>query len=464
MARRQVDFTEGAEHSSGKTKVNYQALENNDALVLKAKDDITAKDNPELTRIMPGKGVWANETTCAVFDLFADAGLPVAYLGRVSERSFAARKAIMLPFEMLGRREVPKGSSFLSRNPQLVSEDGSPHRFSRLLVEFCLKTTHGGYVTPDGQVIVKDLDALTGEEDPIIKDPRAKSWVLTHSKKPKWDDKFILRNLDEENVQRILQNILMKTGLTQDQLIAEVERLTILGYLLLEGAFKKLGGKLQDIKFEFGICLIDGKWTIVFADVIDCDSWRLLINGQQYSKQIFRDFGEAGLAESAEKYAYIAKLVQQFGIPKQALVVWLGSENDPRPDLSFLTKELPTLDIVFVIGSGHKETIRSLKKVHNITANYPQGGLFVCMIGRSNGAGPTFSTHTDWPVMSCPVSMKDFPEDLFSNVRMPSEAPHMTIWPPENIVPVVLGQLSASNPAAYMLRRKRVEELDDSVM
>ncbi len=456
-----MKYTKGKEHSSGKTKINYLAREDSEVFIQRAKDDITAKDDPKLTKILPGKGEWATATTSAVFELFAAAGLPVSFLGRVSKKEFAARKAIMLPLEVLVRREVPKGSSFLKRNPQLTREDDKPHRFSKMLVEFCLKTTGGGYAAQDGQVIVNGLDALKGEEDPIIKNPYGFRWELMHSKKPWWEKEALLRTLEGMQVYATLREVLIAKEYSVAKLIEEIDDLTRKGFLVLEGAFRKLGGTLQDIKFEFGICLINGKWTIVFADVIDCDSWRLLINEQQYSKQVFRDKGEAGLKESAEKYAYIANLVQQFGIPRQVLVIWRGSTSDPMPDLKLLTEKLPMLKIIEVVDSGHKGTIRSLRKAQKIMADYPQGGIFVCLVGRSNGLGPILAAHVEWPVLSCPATYKDFPEDIHSSVRMPRETPNLTVWPDENIIPAVLGFLSASNPAVYALRRQQLEELDD---
>jgi phosphoribosylcarboxyaminoimidazole (NCAIR) mutase len=350
----------------------------------------------------------------------------------------------------------------LGRLPHLAQENGQPYRFSKLLVEFCLKTTKGGYIV-DGEVIVEDLDALAGEEDPIIKNPRASEWDLMHSKKQWHLPEAKLRNLKSAEVDFILRDALEKLHYSQGELLEELERLTRLGFLLLEGAFKKLGGILQDIKFEYGICLIDGVWTLVFADVVDCDSWRLLINGQQYSKQIFRDFGEAGLTESAEKYAYVASLVQQFGIPRQAIVLWRGSTSDPLPDLAIFKKSFPSIEVIEVVESGHKATVRCLKKAQSIMAAYPQGGVFVCLVGRSNGLGPISAAHVEWPVLSFPVTYAEFPDDIHASVHMPKETPNLTVWPADNIEPAVLSLLSASNPTAYTLRRMRIEQLDDPV-
>jgi len=54
----------------------------------------------------------------------------------------------------------------------------------------------------------------------------------------------------------------------------------------LRDAWRMLGGTLYDFKLEFGV-LPDG--SIVLADVVDCDSWRVQWNDVQLSKQGYRD-------------------------------------------------------------------------------------------------------------------------------------------------------------------------------
>ena len=50
-----------------------------------------------------------------------------------------------------------------------------------------------------------------------------------------------------------------------------------------------LGGELYDFKLEFGLLPSN---TIVLADVVDCDSWRVKWEGVQLSKQGYRDGDE----------------------------------------------------------------------------------------------------------------------------------------------------------------------------
>lgn len=62
-------------------------------------------------------------------------------------------------------------------------------------------------------------------------------------------------------------------------------------FTILEESWKKLGGRLIDFKLEFGRSP-DG--TIVVADVIDCDSWRVMWEGIQLSKQPYREGADLG--------------------------------------------------------------------------------------------------------------------------------------------------------------------------
>ena len=67
------------------------------------------------------------------------------------------------------------------------------------------------------------------------------------------------------------------------------------------------GGKLDDFKVEFG--LIDGK--LYLADVVDCDSWRVMWQDMKLSKQVFRDDAEA-LRQTAVVYTVAASLTERF--------------------------------------------------------------------------------------------------------------------------------------------------------
>ena len=72
--------------------------------------------------------------------------------------------------------------------------------------------------------------------------------------------------------------------------------------------------------------------------------------------------------------------------------------------------------------------------------------VVIAYIGRSNGAGPTLSAMSTIPVITVPASIKEFPDDLWSSLRAPSNVPVMTVLEPSNAVLAALQILSARNP------------------
>ena len=64
--------------AEGKTKRIHQLADSKDLVTLVAKDDITAGDGAKHD-VIPEKGLLANRTTCNVFRLLKDCGVPVAF-------------------------------------------------------------------------------------------------------------------------------------------------------------------------------------------------------------------------------------------------------------------------------------------------------------------------------------------------------------------------------------------------
>lgn len=62
------------------------------------------------------------------------------------------------------------------------------------------------------------------------------------------------------------------------------------------------------------------------------------------------------------------------------------------------------------------------------------------------------------PVITVPASGKEFPDDVWSSLRAPSNVPVMTILDPANAVFAALQILSSRNPGLYAHLRGRVEE------
>ena len=189
-------------------------------------------------------------------------------------------------------------------------------------------------------------------------------------------------------------------------------------------------------------------------DVIDNDSWRLKDpNFGEVSKQEFR-VGKP-LDEIEAKYGHVADLVNQFRITEQAIVLWKGSPSDEFPEVP----EIVGLKKVEIIMSGHKKTNQSLARLEEVLREFPDGGVIIAEVGMSNGLGPTIASHTNWPVISRPAD-ENFPEDVWSSLRMPSKNAMATILSQKNAVLYALNILASKNPAIYMKRQYEIEELD----
>jgi phosphoribosylaminoimidazole carboxylase/phosphoribosylaminoimidazole-succinocarboxamide synthase len=61
------------------------------------------------------------------------------------------------------------------------------------------------------------------------------------------------------------------------------------------------------------------------------------------------------------------------------------------------------------------------------------------------------------PIITVPASFKDFPEDVWSSLRTPSNVPVMTVLEPANAVLAALQILSARNPRLYARVRSEIE-------
>jgi phosphoribosylaminoimidazole-succinocarboxamide synthase/phosphoribosylcarboxyaminoimidazole (NCAIR) mutase len=439
-----MGYEKGMLLAEGKTKEIFDAMGSAGQLVIvRNKEDITAFDDPERTRTFKTKSVFATTTTCRVFELLRKAGIPVAFQEQISPIEFVALNCKMIKLEVVARRFAV--GSYLKRHPELIQPEGKPHRFHRLVTEFFLKTTEGKFIHSHGETLIEGLDPKKGEEDPIIINPSEEKWKLFHSKKPAWDP--------EADLKRTIKDWQV-LGEHAQETMKKIENILRKVFLVLEGAWNTLGLHFIDLKIEFGL---DPFGNLVVADVIDNDSWRLRDqNWQELSKEAFRQDEE--LNEVEKKYGIVANLVEQFRIPKQALVLWKGSEKDESTKIDEQLQRL--VDAKEVILSGHKATGKCLQKLEELLGNYPDGGVIVAKVGRSNGLGPILAAHTTWPVISISATLKEFPQDLWSSIRMPSEVPLLTNWPEDNTILAALGILAQKNPLLYAKLQGRIEELD----
>ncbi len=409
--------------TEGKTKKIYQVTGDPDLVTIISKDDITAGDGAKHD-VISGKGSLANKTTCNVFRLLKACGLPVAFEEQDSASSFIAPKCTMLPYEVVIRREAH--GSYLKRNPHL----SKGQLFPQLIVEFFLKTKDKNW---KGKSLVCD--------DPLLIYQEAASQIrLFNPAKPiHGQEPFLV--LSESEVFSHREEL---------KFFPEMRRIARRAFLVLEKAWQLEGGALVDCKVEFGF---DTKGQLLLADVIDNDSWRVIENGSYIDKQVYRDGGS--LDDVAAKYRLVAEVTSGFRLPRQRIVLWRGSEKDKTDVFSEALGDLKSLMTV-VTCSMHKEPMAGTGILHRLAQEVPDS-VIIAYIGRSNGAGPSLSAMSTVPVITVPASVKEFPDDVWSCLRVPSNVPVMTVLDPLNAVLAALQILSARNPRLYADVREEIE-------
>jgi phosphoribosylaminoimidazole carboxylase/phosphoribosylaminoimidazole-succinocarboxamide synthase len=409
--------------AEGKTKRLHDAGGGADLVTLISKDDITAGDGAKHD-VIPEKGRLANATTCNVFRLLKACGLPVAFVQQDSATSFVAPKCRMLPYEVVVRREAH--GSYLKRNPHFPRGQ----LFPQLVVEFFLKTRDKSW---NGKPLICD--------DPLMLHAKEESKIALfnpaqpiHGQEPflTLGESEIFSHADESN------------------LFPEMRRIAAHAFMVLEKAWQIEQGRLVDLKVEFGF---DTKGHLLLADVIDNDSWRVIESGAYIDKQVYRDGG--ALDEVAAKYRYVAEITGRFRLPRQRIILWRGSESDKTEIFSKVLGDLADLMTV-VTCSAHRQPVVAVGILQRLVQEIPDS-VVIAYIGRSNGAGPTLSAITTVPVITVPASVKEFPNDVWSSLRVPGNVPVMTVLEPANAVQAALQILAARNPRLYAHVRGEIE-------
>ncbi len=410
----------------GKTKVIGQIRNDPEKVMVVSKDDITAGDGAKHD-IMTGKAAFATLTTCHVFQLLKACGIPVAFHEQNSPTSFSAPKCQMLPYEVVTRREAH--GSFLKRHPNLPKG----HLFPKLLVEYYLKTKGRRW---------KEHSLLC--DDPLMNFQRQEAAIqLYEPAKPLPGQKPFL----------VLPQAEVFHHEDEWKHFAAMTELASRAFLVLEKAWHLEGRTLVDCKVEFGLTS-DG--SLLLADVIDNDSWRVLEKGAYIDKQVYREGGN--LDRVAENYRRVAELTGHFRLPAQRVVIWSGSQSDDVSPIDEAIRKLSNgkIETTRIACSVHKEPVRAMTELNRLVQEVPDTVL-IAFIGRSNGAGPTLSASTTVPVITVPAGYREFPEDVWSSLRAPSNVPVMTVLEPGNAALAALEILSLRNPELYMLLRDRLE-------
>ncbi len=454
------EYVKGLQIKEGKTKTIFEVKDYPGLVWVENKNDVTANDDEAFTKRFGTKAVCATTTTCKIFELLKQAGIPTAFIEQVSDTEFIMEKTEMVNLEVIVRRLAV--GSFTKRRPDLIPKEGQkPSRFHRIITEFFLKTTKGQLEYPNGSKdlglpqISKADGGTKALDDPLIQNAWESEWNLFMPKLPSWE------NGADIGISVSPANVLTPSGWvdrpiiqldTLEDRINYMDELNRKAFLLIEGAWAQLGFTLVDWKIEFG-------WTkegmLKISDVIDNDSWRLKGPGfEELSKQLHRD-GHA-LDKIEAKYGYVADMVQRLRIPRQVLVIWAGSKNDLKPD----TPKLFGVKVKEVISSGHKSPDNCVKVLERLLLDYPDGGVIIAQAGLSMGLGPVLAARTSWPVLAFSPTAKEHPEDIYTCVRLPSEVPSATFINGDNAVLCALNILAQKNPVAYMYRQFEIEKLD----
>ncbi|XP_065363572.1 bifunctional phosphoribosylaminoimidazole carboxylase/phosphoribosylaminoimidazole succinocarboxamide synthetase [Calliphora vicina] len=396
--------------NEGKTKQVYDLPEQPGLCLLLSKDRITAGDGVK-AHDLQGKSEISNNTNGLVFKILNEAGINTAYVKPAGPKAFIAKKCEMVPIEWVTRRLAT--GSFLKRNPGVPEG----YRFS----------------PPKQETFFKD-DA---NHDP--------QWMDEQIISAKFNFNGLLIGQDEVDI---------------------MKRMTLAVFEVLEKAWATKNCALIDMKVEFGV---DEKGTIVLADIIDSDSWRLWPAGDKrlmVDKQVYRNLAsvtESDLDTVKRNFIWVSDQLKDI-IPKNdhLVVILMGSASDKLhcEKIADHCKSLG-LNTELRVTSAHKapeESLRIMREYESVMNNL----IFICVAGRSNGLGPVLSGNTTYPVINCPpLKPENMQVDVWSSLNVPSGLGCPTVLYPETAALHAAQMLGLSN---FMIWSKlRVKQLNNFV-
>jgi len=283
----------GPEVARGKTKVLYEKPGQADVLIVQGLDDITAGDGARHHEI-PGKGRTAAKTTARVFRLLNLCGLPTHYLSGGEDdddNEMLVRRCTMIPLEVVVRGAA--AGSFVERRPGVARGSILVPR----MVEF----------------FVKD-DAA---HDPLIEP----------------DD-------------------IVGRGMASPQEVGAMTEIARITFEILAHAWRRRETLLVDLKLEFGrIQSGEGRGSLVIADVIDNDSWRVWPQGREdlmLDKQQYRNLDTVtpqDLQRIRDNYETVAEIVGGFPTLRPGMIAMVADGLDSLPILDEPGRALQTFGL-----------------------------------------------------------------------------------------------------------------------
>ncbi len=265
--------------NQGKTKIIIDAGDG--TVLIRSKDDITAGDGAKHD-VIEGKAASSTTTTCNIFRLLNNEGVPTHFVEQVDAVTFRARKVEMIPLELVARR-IATGS-FLDRNADIA--EGTV--FAELVFE----------------VFEKD-DA---NHDPLLEFDFAGGVLRRFVPNTK---AAIQLGEDVHAGDLISEEMLADSrfATVTSELLEQLRQLTVRTFEIVEHAWAALGGTYFDFKIECGFDHETG--ALLVADVIDSDSGRLRFGDKDMSKQAYRD-GSQSLPDIKKNFDEVAELTKQF--------------------------------------------------------------------------------------------------------------------------------------------------------
>ena len=253
-------MNKGHEITRGKTKVLHEYPGQPDVLVVSQLDALSAGDGARQDTI-EGKGRIAAKTTARVFRMLNLCGLPTHYLSGGEDdddNEMLVRRVQMIPLEVVVRGVA--AGSLVKRKPGIARGALLVPR----IIEFFLKD-----------------DA---NHDPLIE-----------------------------------AEAVVARGVANPQELGTMSELARMTYEILAHAWRRRDTLLVDCKIEFGrIASGEGKGSLVIADVIDNDSWRIWPQGREdlmLDKQYYRNLETVtpdDLARVRDNYERVADMVGTF--------------------------------------------------------------------------------------------------------------------------------------------------------
>lgn len=261
----------------GKTKIIIDAGDG--TVLIRSKDDVTAGDGAKRD-VIEGKGASSTATTCNIFRLLTDNGVPTHFVERLDAVTFRARKVEMIPLELVARR-IATGS-FLDRNVDIAE----------------------GTVLAD--LVFEVFEKDDANRDPILEFDFARDVLRRFVP----NTKAALQLGDVQAGDLIREEVLSHSryaSLTAE-LLEQLRDLTVRTFEIVEQAWATLGGTYFDFKIECGFDHETG--ALLVADVIDSDSGRLRFGDKDMSKQAYRD--GIPLPDIKKNFDEVAELTKHF--------------------------------------------------------------------------------------------------------------------------------------------------------